>query len=102
METKKRLTREQKKEQALIDLVNQMFIIAGHNVTYDDISDKENWFQEYTMTVEQAEELKEWGIAYLRKNLKLNKAMAERQMTWFNFQWGLRYSNWEEYNKDKI
>jgi hypothetical protein len=31
METKrKRLTKEQKREQALIDLLNQMFIIAGH------------------------------------------------------------------------
>ena len=29
----KRLTREQKSEQALIDIINQMFIIAGHNVT---------------------------------------------------------------------
>ena len=28
---------------------------------------------DYTMTVEQAEELKQWGIAYLRKNLKVNK-----------------------------
>jgi hypothetical protein len=38
METKrKRLTREQKKDKAIIDLINQMFIIAGHNVTYDDI-----------------------------------------------------------------
>jgi hypothetical protein len=38
METKrKRLTREQKRDKAVIDLINQMFIIAGHNVTYDDI-----------------------------------------------------------------
>ncbi len=33
----KRLTREQKKEQAVIDLVNKMFEIAGHQVTYDDV-----------------------------------------------------------------
>ena len=97
-----RTTREQKREQAVIDLINQMFIIAGHNVTYDDIKDKQNWFMDYTMTVEQAEELKQWGIAYLRKNLKVNKVMAEREMNWFTFQWGLKYSNWEEYNKDKI
>jgi hypothetical protein len=38
METKrKRLTKDQKREQAVIDLINQMFIIAGHNVTYEDI-----------------------------------------------------------------
>ena len=33
MEVKrKRLTREQKREQAVVDLINQMFIIAGHQV----------------------------------------------------------------------
>ena len=44
METKKRLTREQKWEQAVVDLVNQMFIIAGHDVTYNDVLGKEKWF----------------------------------------------------------
>jgi hypothetical protein len=46
METKrKRLTREQKKDKAIIDLINQMFIIAGHDVTYDDILGVKDWFQ---------------------------------------------------------
>ena len=99
METKKRLTREQKREKAVVDLINQMFIIAGHDVTYDDILGKENWFMEYSMTVEQGEEFREWGEKYLRKNLKMNKALAEKEMMWFNLQWGLTYSNWEEYYK---
>ena len=45
METKKRLSREQKREQAVIDLINQMFIIAGNDVTYDDILGKRNGFR---------------------------------------------------------
>jgi hypothetical protein len=98
METKKRMSREQKREQAVIDLINQMFIIAGHEVTYNDVLGKNNWFQEYSMTVEQGEEFKKWGVAYLRKNLKMNKGLAEKEMMWFNVQWGLKYSNWEEYN----
>jgi hypothetical protein len=74
METKrKRLTKEQKREQAVIDLLNQMFVIAGHNVTYEDIkSRKDNWWTEWTMTMAQADEWKAWGVDYLRKNLKLN------------------------------
>ena len=99
METKKRLTKEQKHEQAVIDLINQMFIIAGHEVTYEDIKDKKNWFQEYSMTVEQAEEFKKWGKKYLMKNLRTYAKVAEREMQWFCLQWGLTYSNWEEYNK---
>ncbi len=93
-----RITREQKREQSVIDLINQMFIIAGHDVTYDDILGKKNWFQDYTMTVEQAEELKKWGKKYLMKNLRTSAKAAEREMQWFCLQWGLTYSNWEEYN----
>ena len=86
MEVKrKRLTREQKREQAVVDLINQMFIIAGHQVTYDDIKDrKDNWFQQWEMTVEQADEWKKWGVEYLRKNLKINKASDEKEMLWVN------------------
>ena len=97
METKrKRLTKDQKREQAVIDLLNQMFIIAGHNVTYEDIKGrKDNWWAEWTMTTTQADEWKAWGIDYLRKNLKLNKALAEKEMQWVNLQWGLKYSDWK-------
>ncbi len=39
-----------------------MFEIAGHQVTYDDVKDrKDDWFQQWTMTVEQNEEWQEWG-----------------------------------------
>jgi hypothetical protein len=94
MEVKrKRLTREQKREQAVVDLINQMFIIAGHDVTYDDIKDrKDDWYQQWKMTIEQADEWKQWGIKYLRENLKINKKMAENEMLWFNLQYGLTYS----------
>jgi hypothetical protein len=94
METKKRLTRDQKREQAVIDLLNQMFVIAGHNVTYDDIKDrKDNWWTNWTMTTAQGDQWKAWGTDYLRKNLKLNKILAEKEMQWMNVQWGLKYSD---------
>ena len=95
----KRLTREQKKEKAIVDLINQMFVIAGHNVTYDDILGVEDWYRNYSMTIEQAEEFKEWGKKYLMKNLNTYAKAAEREMMWFMLQWGLTYSNWEDYNK---
>lgn len=95
----KRLTREQKQEKAIVDLINQMFVIAGHDVTYDDILGVEDWFRNYSMTIEQAEEFKEWGKKYLMKNLKMSAKGAEREMMWFMLQWGLTYSNWEDYNK---
>ena len=99
METKKRLSREQKREKAVVDLINQMFIIAGHNVTYQDVVGVDNWFKDYTMTVEQGDELKKWGKKYLMKNLNMYAKQAEREMQWFSLQWGLTYSNWEDYHK---
>lgn len=92
-----RLTREQKIDQSVVDILNKMFEIAGHPVTYEDIKDrKDAWYRDWTMTVEQAEEWQSWGTEYLRKHLKLRKATAERQMMWTNVQWGLRYSNYGE------
>ena len=91
MEVKKRLSREEKREQAVVDLINQMFIIAGHDVTYDDVLGVEDWFQKYTMTMAQGEEFKKWGKKYLMKNLNSYAKQAEREMQWFSLQWGLKY-----------
>jgi len=100
METKKRLTREQKREKALVDLINEMFIMAGHEVTFDDIKDrKDNWFQQWTMTMQQYEDWKLWGKKYLMKNLRLRAKAAEREMMWVGLQWGLKCSDYEEYCK---
>lgn len=99
----KRLTREQKREKAVVDLINQMFIIAGHDVTYDDVVGRtDDWYTQWTMTVEQSEEWRKWGENYLRKNLKLNKYLAEREMAMVSLMWGLKFSNWEEYNKKDL
>ena len=91
MEVKKRLSREEKHNKAVVDLINQMFIIAGHDVTYDDVLGVENWFQKYTMTMAQGEEFKKWGKKYLMKNLNSYAKQAEREMQWFSLQWGLKY-----------
>ena len=92
-----RLNKQQKREQAVIDLLNQMFVIAGHSVTYEDIKGRtDNWWAEWTMTMDQSDQWMAWGVDYLRKNLKLNKTLAEKEMQWMNVQWGLRYSDWNE------
>lgn len=90
----KRLSRQEKIDKAIVDLINQMFTIAGHQVTYDDVKDrKDQWFTEWTMTMAQNEEWKNWGSEYLRKNFRMNKKLAEREMTMINLMWGLKYSD---------
>jgi hypothetical protein len=91
---KKRLSREEKSKIFVVDVINKMFEIAGHNVTYDDIKNrKDNWFQEWTMTYEQGEQLKQWGIIEIKKRFKFNQHLAEREIGMINLMWGLKYSN---------
>jgi hypothetical protein len=94
MEKKKRLSREEKSQMFIIDAINKMFEIAGHDVAYKDIKDrKDNWFQQWEMTYEQGEHWKQWGVLELKKRLKLNQHLAEREMAMINLMWGLKYSN---------
>ncbi len=62
------------------DLVNKMFEIAGHSVTYDDIKGRQdNWYQQWEMTLAENEEWKRWGVDHLRKSLKIPKYKAEKE-----------------------
>jgi len=94
MEKKKRSSREEKSQIFLVDVINKMFEIAGHPITYEDIKDrKDNWFQQWEMTYEQGEQWKQWGILEIKKRLKMNQHLAEREMAMINLMWGLKYSN---------
>ena len=94
------MSREEKRQQALVDIINQMFIIAGHDVTYGDVIDRQDdWYNQYTMTVAQNNEWQKWGIDYLRKNLKINKALAEKEMMWSSLMWGLKTADPENISK---
>ena len=100
----KRLTRQEKEKQMVIDMINKMFEIAGHEVTYDDIKDrKDNWFHQWTMTEAQYDEWKAWGKKYLQTKLRMYAKMAERQMEMIGLMWGLKFSDlkWTTNEQDK-
>ena len=60
--------RKNKDEIIVETMINKMFEIAGHNVTFEDIKGRtDNWYQQWTMTEEQNQEWREWGIKYLKK-----------------------------------
>ena len=90
----KRLTSTEKRDLFLQNLINKMFEIAGHQVTYDDIKDrKDDWYSQWTMTTEQNDEWKKWGIAEIKKQFKYNTKIAEREMGMISLMWGLKFSN---------
>ena len=80
------------KNQIVVEtLINKMFEIAGHSVTYDDIKDRnDNWYQQWTMTEEQNKEWRDWGLKYLKKQGGILKARADKEMAFFDLMYGLK------------
>jgi hypothetical protein len=88
----RRLSRQEKIDQAIVDLINEMFKIAGHNVTYEDIKDrKDDWYAQWTMTEKQYDKWRDWGKSYLRKKLTITIKQAEKEMSWVGLMWGLKF-----------
>ena len=85
--------REEKWAIAIETLINKMFEIAGHDVTFNDIKErKDNWFQEWTMTPEQNDQWCKWGKKYLMKYMRLYAKPAQREMLIISLNWGLKFS----------
>ncbi len=92
----KRLTLQEKHNLFIKDVINKMFEIAGHSITFSDISGrKDEWYTQWTMTVEQNDEWKEWGISEIRKRFKYNKSWAEKEMGMISLMWGLKFNNFD-------
>jgi len=80
------------KRQLMVEtLINKMFEISVHNLSYDNIKDrKDNWYQQWTMTEQQNKEWRSWGIDLIKKELRLKKLTAEKEMAWFDLNYGLK------------
>ena len=91
------MKRADKKQQVAQTLINEMFKIAGHNVTFEDIKGRQdNWYQQWTMTAEQNDQWKEWGVGYITKEMKMVKKLAEKEMSWFSLNYGLKLDSYEQ------
>lgn len=92
----KRLSREEKIDKCVIELINEMFVIAGHKVTYEDIKDrKDDWYSQWTMTESQYDEWQKWGTAHIQKSLRFSKEWAKREMAMIGLNWGLKFKKEE-------
>ena len=78
-------------------IIDEMFMIAGHpDITYEDvINRKDNWFNQWTMTIEQNEQWKKAGVKILQREYKWPKYRAEKEMDWCSLMYGLKFSDYE-------
>ena len=96
----KRLTLQEKQDCFIKDSINKMFEIAGHSVTFDDIVGRtDEWYTEWTMTVEQNDEWKRWGVTEIQKRFKYKKIAAEKEMGMITLMWGLKF---RDFNKNQL
>lgn len=82
-------------EEIVRTIINKMFEIAGHEVTYDDVvGRKDAWYQEWTMTVAQSDEWKKWMTDYFKKDCKMFPKIASREAEMCALMWGLKFSDY--------
>ena len=83
--------KQSKRQKAVIDIINKMFELAGHNVTYDDIIGRtDNWFLDWEIDEQQEQEWIAWSVEYLRKELKMPKYKAKREMLFLAMNFKLK------------
>lgn len=78
------------KTNLLKDIIDKMFVIAGHNVGYDDVLNrKDDWYRQWSMTDDQRKQWMDWGVEYFRKKKRYPKYLAEREMRMIDLCYGL-------------
>lgn len=93
------MSQQQKRHLVSQQLINEMFKIAGHSITYNDVKDDTSeWYLKYTMTEEQNAAWRDFGVKLIKKKLRLTNKMAEAEMAMFDLCFGLRIQNQEDGN----
>jgi hypothetical protein len=68
--------------------LNKMFVDVGFEQFDGEFVEQENWYTKKTWTTEQEAQFKKWFITEVKKELKFNTKMAEKEYSWFNLKWG--------------
>jgi hypothetical protein len=86
------MSKYNKKELIVIELINLMFKIAGYDVSFFDILEMgSKWNTDFSMTKEQEKLWMNEGEKLISKKLKyLTKESARKEMSWVNLMWGLK------------
>ena len=87
------MSRKTKLEKVVEHLVNKQFEFAGSELTFDDVLGVENWYMQTSITCEQSNEFRLYAIDYIRKQLRLRKLAAEKEVGWFCLGYGLTISD---------
>ena len=77
-----------KYEQAFEFCLKEMFLRVGEKYPNKSLTSQPKWYTMRSWTIEEANEFRQWMVAYLRKKLRLNKKRAEAEIAYFLMQYG--------------
>jgi beta-xylosidase len=80
----KKITRENIAEH----LIRYQLEMVGK--TWEDALNDQQWYYNFTMTMEQFDQFMAYAVPLVKKVFKCNKSRAKETMDWFNLQFGLR------------
>ena len=74
--------------------------ILEYYIHTTDIRGREDdWFTQWTMTMEQNVKWNEWGVNEIKKRFRYNKEWAKKEMGMITLMWGLKFS---DFPKEKV
>jgi len=73
-------------------LVNKQ--LEKYNVDYDYVVanqkiEGQEWFVYYTLTTAEYDAFRAWALPFIRKELRLSKKIADKELAWFILGYGL-------------
>ena len=72
-------------------IIDKMFEISNHSITYKSLLGRTDpWYTQYEMTKEQEQQWLEYGISYIRSEMKLPKYIAKDKMAYIHIMYGLK------------
>ena len=81
------MTNREKQRELFVELINHQ--LKDHGVTYEDVKTNPSWYMDYKTTPEKEEAFIKYSVERIREVLKISKAAAEKEASWFILQWGL-------------
>ena len=87
----------QKTKEVFIELINLQ--LKPHGKTYKDVVKENDWYMKYNTTREKEALFIKEATKILKTKLRMSKAVAEKEISWFILQWGLT-TNAENYYEE--
>jgi len=70
--------------------LDAMFQAVGFKGFDAEFAARQDWYSRHEWTGQQKEDFRKWFVANSRKDLKWNRAVAEREFALFDLMWGWR------------